>query len=108
MNFSVVTMQEKRTVRFENAIRFLESWEKEGFVVLERVGIRLGRDVEGPVALSLESLAISIFVLDGLDLSPFLGVPGVERRVDINKIDGFWGDPWEDFKIICKEYLGHL
>ncbi len=115
MHLAVIDVEIKTGVWLEDAVSLHQPRLEEGQVVVENVGISFRAELDRLVAPPLEAGAIAgcrigeRADLASADLSAALDLSGVERRVDVNKIDRFRSEHLEDGQVVAEidRMLGH-
>ena len=92
-------------------MRFEEAWAQEAEVVVEGVGVGVGRgyfvELDGAVALAAEASAVAGVVADGFQAGALLGGAGVEGWVDIDEGDRAARERAEGGEVFGLENLVH-
>ena len=100
-------MKEKAARGFEKPEGLLEAWFEKTEVIREKIAEGFLADADRAVALGLESRSVAVVVADGFDLRPGLGFPRIERRINIDEVEGLILELLEDFKIIPEIDFDH-
>ncbi len=87
MHFAVVNMEVQTACRFQYPVSFHQPRFEKSQVIIEQVDITPGTQLDRLVSLTLESHPVALLIAFGPDLGAGLLFAGVERRVNINKVD---------------------
>jgi hypothetical protein len=96
-----VEVDVERAVRREHAPGVGQARGEEGDVVVERVGVGERAELVGAVAAAREAGAVAVDVGDDLQRAPPLHAPGVERRIDVDDVEGVVGQAREDGEVVA-------
>ena len=78
---------------------------EEREIVLEGVAVGgLGEQL-GPVAATLKARAVAVLVRHRLKGLARLHLAGVERRVDVDELEGLLGEPWQELEVVAEQDL---
>jgi hypothetical protein len=96
-----VEVDVERAVRREQAGGPDEPRREEADVVVERVGVGQRADLLRPDSGARESVAIAVVVGHDAQRATALLAPGVERRVDVDDVEGAVGQAREDVEVVA-------
>ncbi len=101
MHLAEIDVEEQAAARFQQFPRPNEPGLQGSEVVAVYIGERFRPERDGAVSFALESPAIPVFIADRFHRSTGLHLPRVERRIDVDEIDGGSGEASEDVEVVA-------
>ncbi len=94
--------------RFEQTVGFIQTGFEERQVVIIDIGVPLGTDLDGLIAPAAKAGAVTVLAALCADLCARLGFAGVERRVDVDQVDGSIRQGLQEGQVVTKvDTVGH-
>lgn len=104
MHLAVIDVKIQAAVCFQHALRLDQTRLEEAQVIIELVVVGAPAQRDGAVAAPLEAHPVAILlVAHGLDLRARLHPSGIERRIDVDQINGFGGQRLQYGQIVSEE-----